>query len=93
MGVQGQSLLERQTATVEVFGRWQTEDYVPLPVTEVGGRTAHTRCRLVLPQPHAPQGKVPRNEYGNVELFQPSMLPPGAAHVKGHLTGHVSMHV
>ena len=28
------------------------------------------------------QGKVPRNEYGNVELFQPSMLPPGGAHVK-----------
>ena len=31
------------------------------------------------------QGKVPRNEYGNVELFQPSMLPPGACHIKSEL--------
>ena len=23
------------------------------------------------------------NEYGNVELFQPSMLPAGAVHLKG----------
>jgi len=26
-------------------------------------------------------GKVPRNEYGNVELFQPSMIPPGGVHI------------
>ena len=29
------------------------------------------------------QGKVPRNEYGNVELFKPSMLPAGACHIQG----------
>ena len=28
------------------------------------------------------QGVVPRNEYGNVELFQPSMLPAGACHIR-----------
>ena len=28
------------------------------------------------------QGKVPRNEYGNVELFQPCMLPPGTKHIQ-----------
>lgn len=28
------------------------------------------------------QGKVPRNEYGNVELFQPCMLPPGTRHIQ-----------
>jgi len=27
-------------------------------------------------------GKVQRNEYGNVELFQPSMLPKGACHIQ-----------
>ena len=27
------------------------------------------------------QGKVPRNEYGNVELFKPSMLPGGTVHL------------
>lgn len=28
------------------------------------------------------QGKVPRNEYGNVELFLPCMLPPGTRHIQ-----------
>ncbi|RZF32849.1 hypothetical protein LSTR_LSTR009400 [Laodelphax striatellus] len=32
--------------------------------------------------PPAKDGKVPRNEYGNVELFQPSMLPAGTVHLK-----------
>ena len=29
----------------------------------------------------AAQGKVPRNEYGNLELFKPSMLPAGGCHI------------
>ncbi|XP_020602112.1 DNA repair protein complementing XP-C cells homolog [Orbicella faveolata] len=28
------------------------------------------------------KGKVPRNEYGNVELFLPCMLPPGTKHIQ-----------
>ncbi|KAJ8046378.1 DNA repair protein complementing XP-C cells-like [Holothuria leucospilota] len=32
--------------------------------------------------PPAKDGIVPRNEYGNVELFQPSMLPKGTVHLK-----------
>lgn len=32
--------------------------------------------------PPAVDGKVPVNEYGNVELFQPSMLPAGAVHIR-----------
>ena len=31
--------------------------------------------------PAAEDGKVPRNEYGNVELFKPWMLPKGAVHI------------
>ncbi|KAK7007050.1 hypothetical protein SK128_023605 [Halocaridina rubra] len=31
--------------------------------------------------PIATGGKVPRNEYGNVELFKPSMLPRGCVHL------------
>ncbi|XP_064083445.1 DNA repair protein complementing XP-C cells homolog [Macrobrachium nipponense] len=31
--------------------------------------------------PVAVGGKVPRNEYGNVELFKPSMLPKGCVHI------------
>lgn len=41
-------------------------------------------CRDKLPSPPHLflQGKVPRNEYGNVEMFKPSMLPVGGAHIK-----------
>ncbi|XP_013419068.1 DNA repair protein complementing XP-C cells homolog [Lingula anatina] len=46
---------------LEVFGRWQCEDYIPPPAVD---------------------GKVPRNEYGNVELFKPSMLPAGTVHLQ-----------
>lgn len=45
---------------LELFGKWQTEIYVPPPAVD---------------------GKVPRNEYGNVELFQPWMLPKGTVHI------------
>ncbi|TRY61631.1 hypothetical protein TCAL_04405 [Tigriopus californicus] len=45
---------------LELFGKWQTEVYVPPPAVD---------------------GKVPRNEYGNVELFQPWMLPKGTVHI------------
>ena len=31
--------------------------------------------------PAAVDGKVPRNAYGNVELFRPSMLPAGTKHL------------
>ena len=31
--------------------------------------------------PPAKDGVVPRNEYGNVELFKPWMLPEGTVHI------------
>lgn len=32
--------------------------------------------------PIAVDGKVPRNEYGNVDLFKPCMLPIGTVHLQ-----------
>lgn len=32
--------------------------------------------------PPAVDGKVPRNAYGNVELFKPEMLPKGTVHIQ-----------
>lgn len=32
--------------------------------------------------PPAVNGKVPRNEYGNVELYKPCMLPKGTVHLQ-----------
>ncbi|VDI64943.1 xeroderma pigmentosum group C-complementing protein [Mytilus galloprovincialis] len=46
---------------LEIFGRWQTEVYIPPPAVD---------------------GKVPRNGYGNIEIFMPSMIPAGTVHLK-----------
>ncbi|XP_012250520.2 DNA repair protein complementing XP-C cells homolog isoform X1 [Athalia rosae] len=46
---------------LEVFGKWQTDEYVP---------------------PEAKDGIVPRNEYGNVDLFKDCMLPKGTVHMR-----------
>lgn len=87
------------TSTVEVFGRWQTEEYMPPLVVEVciyhllpsplpplTSLPHYTLSfNLSLTHPSLPQGKVPRNQYGNVEMFKSSMLPVGGAHIKSEL--------
>ena len=45
---------------VALYGRWQTEPYVPAPIVN---------------------GVIPKNKYNNMDLFKPSMLPPGASHI------------
>ncbi|KAJ2479591.1 hypothetical protein IWW56_002996 [Coemansia sp. RSA 2131] len=39
------------------------------------------QTQVICPQPVV-HGRVPRNEYGNVDLFVPEMLPRGGAHVR-----------
>ena len=41
----------------------------------------HWQTELYIPKP-AENGIVPRNEYGNVELFKPWMLPKGTVHIE-----------
>lgn len=41
----------------------------------------HWQTKVYIPPPVV-DGKIQRNEYGNVELFQPSMLPKGACHIQ-----------
>ncbi|KAL4226611.1 hypothetical protein ACF0H5_014594 [Mactra antiquata] len=41
----------------------------------------HWQTEVYIPPP-AVDGKVPRNAHGNVEMFQPSMLPAGTVHLK-----------
>jgi len=41
----------------------------------------HWQTEVYTPPPVI-DGKIQRNEYGNVELFQPSMLPKGACHIQ-----------
>ncbi|XP_043259164.1 DNA repair protein complementing XP-C cells homolog [Colletes gigas] len=54
------SKMKINNLTLEVFGEWQTTEYVP---------------------PEAKNGIVPRNEYGNVDLFKECMLPKGTVHI------------
>ncbi|KAJ2175722.1 hypothetical protein GGF45_003798 [Coemansia sp. RSA 551] len=39
------------------------------------------QTQVVCPEPVV-HGQVPRNEYGNVDLFVPEMLPHGGTHVR-----------
>jgi len=58
----------------------QTEPYVPAPVVDVSFLVAfseNTRIEWVLDV----QGNVPKNDFGNIDLYVPSMLPKGAAHI------------
>ena len=41
----------------------------------------HWQTEIYSPPPVV-DGKIQRNEYGNIELFQPSMLPKGACHIQ-----------
>uniref|UniRef100_A0AAG5CY39 Rad4 beta-hairpin domain-containing protein n=1 Tax=Anopheles atroparvus TaxID=41427 RepID=A0AAG5CY39_ANOAO len=55
------SKLRREQTNLELFGYWQTEDYIP---------------------PEPIDGIVPRNAYGNIEIFKDCMLPKGTVHLK-----------
>ncbi|KFB37461.1 hypothetical protein ZHAS_00004598 [Anopheles sinensis] len=61
------SKLRREQTNLELFGYWQTEDYIP---------------------PEPIDGIVPRNAYGNIEIFKDCMLPKGTVHLKLHAGGN-----
>ncbi|KAJ6582797.1 hypothetical protein B0H10DRAFT_1890357 [Mycena sp. CBHHK59/15] len=56
----------------------QTELYVPDPVVDVRP-SFPPFCVLGLTRPS--QGKIPKNNFGNIDLYVPSMLPAGAVHI------------
>ncbi|XP_035780517.1 DNA repair protein complementing XP-C cells-like [Anopheles albimanus] len=62
------SKLRRVQIMLELFGYWQTEDYVP---------------------PEPVNGIVPRNAYGNIEIFKDCMLPKGTVHLKQYGLSHI----
>uniref|UniRef100_A0A914EAE3 Uncharacterized protein n=1 Tax=Acrobeloides nanus TaxID=290746 RepID=A0A914EAE3_9BILA len=51
---------KRVPLTLDVYGFWQTEPYIP---------------------PEVVDGKIPRNEHGNVYMYQPQMVPKGCVHL------------
>ncbi|CAG0918329.1 unnamed protein product [Notodromas monacha] len=63
---------------LELFGKWQTEPFVPpAQPLELFGKW---QTEPFVP-PVAENGIVPRNNFGNVELFKPCMLPVGCVHM------------
>lgn len=62
-----------------LYSQAQTEIYVPPPVKDVsfGHRTSAEHPFTSF----ATQGKIPRNNFGNIDLYVPSMLPEGAIHL------------
>ncbi|XP_053681216.1 uncharacterized protein LOC128732075 [Anopheles nili] len=62
------SKLRREQIDLELFGYWQTEDYIP-------------------PEPVG--GIVPRNAFGNIEIFQECMIPKGTVHLKQYGLSHI----
>ncbi|KAI4661035.1 uncharacterized protein J4E79_005603 [Alternaria viburni] len=54
-------------------------------VDEVGaGLFAEFQTELYIPPPVV-RGRVPRNAYGNLDLYVPSMCPPGGTHIRHKL--------
>ncbi|KAI1724996.1 rad4 beta-hairpin domain 3 domain-containing protein [Ditylenchus destructor] len=52
---------QRESLSLNVYGYWQTEPYVPDEVID---------------------GRIPRNEFGNIYVYQESMIPKGCKHLR-----------
>ena len=65
-----------------LYAEWQTSLYIAGPIVDVSKRISCPNipladryiCRLL-------QGKVPKNDFGNIDLYVPSMLPEGGVHI------------
>ncbi|KAM3727166.1 putative DNA repair protein [Dirofilaria immitis] len=51
----------RESRSLELYGYWQTEPYVP---------------------PKVINGRIPRNEFGNLYIYKSSMVPEGCVHLR-----------
>ncbi len=61
-----------------LYARTQTEPYVPDPIVNVGTTPV---LKLLAWLKFYFQGIVPKNTFGNIDLYVPSMLPQGATHI------------
>ena len=65
----------------------------PMDEDEVGedgtGLYAEFQTAVYVPPPTV-RGKVPRNAYGNLDIFVPSMIPAGAIHLQHPIAAHAA---
>lgn len=71
-----------------LFAEEQTEVYVPPPVVDVSSLGLLSCMSDADTSVRGAQGKVPKNNFGNIDLFVPSMLPAGAVHLRSELYSH-----
>jgi xeroderma pigmentosum group C-complementing protein len=45
------------------------------------GLYAENQTEWIVPDPIGPDGKIPKNEFGNMDVYVPSMVPKGAVHI------------
>ena len=65
-------------ATQGLYARSQTEVYRPDPVINV---SISILCLQGVYLFFPVQGKISKNNFGNIDLYVPSMLPEGAVHI------------
>lgn len=77
---------QKEENDLALFGEWQTEEYQP-PLAVDGKVNIQTVHQSPIPTeqsltPVVCSPQVPRNDYGNVYLFKPCMLPVGCVHLR-----------
>jgi xeroderma pigmentosum group C-complementing protein len=45
------------------------------------GLYAESQTEWIVPDPIGPDGKIPKNGFGNIDIYVPSMVPKGAVHI------------
>lgn len=45
------------------------------------GLYSEDQTEWIVPEPIGPDGKIPRNAFGNIDVYVPSMIPRGAVHI------------
>lgn len=54
------------------------------------GLYAQYQTELYIPPPVSPSGRIPRNTFGNLDVYVPSMVPAGGVHVHHPLTAQAA---
>jgi len=49
--------------------------------TPLQGLYSESQTEWIVPDPIGPDGKIPKNGFGNIDVYVPSMVPKGAVHI------------
>ena len=80
LAVAGEGFAAEDGVMQGLYAEHQTELYRPPPIVDVSVFDVSS-VRMVDTGRRHFQGKVPKNDFGNIDLYVPSMLPAGAAYI------------